>query len=124
MADADFTVYGSNPAARTQADINRLAVHERFRWLSDEAQKIPLAAFVEQVKDITGGIALALEIVEVSEIRRQEAFGADADEILVPAIHLSDACILRRFAIAASRMLAEHSENLCDSLNLQATGTT
>ena len=117
MANANSTANTDNPPTRTEAEINRLSVYERFRWLNEGAQKYPLAAFVEQVKDMAGGITLALEIVEMSDIQRKEALNANDGSIITPVIRSSDACILRRFAIAASRMLAERSKNLCDSLN-------
>ena len=119
MANANSTANTSNPRIRTEAEINRLSVYERFRWLNEAAQKNPLAEFVEQVKDLACGITLALEMVEMSDIQRQEALNANDGPIITPVIRLSDACTLRRFAIAASRMLAEHSENLCDVLNYQ-----
>lgn len=123
MANANSTANTGNPPTPTEADINRLSVYERFRWLNEEAQKYPLAAFVEQVKDMAGGITLALEMVEISDIQRKEALNANDGPIITPVIRLSDACTLRRFAIAASRMLAEHSENLCDVLNHQGAET-
>lgn len=115
MADAYST--SGESAFLTQAEIDRLGMHKPFSWLDEDAQQHPLAKFVEQVKDMTDGIALTLEIVEMADIQRREASELEREDIVHPVIQSRDAFTLRRFAIAASRMLNERSSHLCDWLN-------
>ena len=123
MANANSNATLDNSDTRKLQDINQASSHEQFHWLNDDAQKQPLASFVEQVKDIAAGIALTLEIVEMSDIRRQEMQRESSTEAVAPTVHAGDACVLRRFAIATSRMLARVSEDLCDWLNEDETMT-
>lgn len=115
MADAYST--SGESAFLTQAEIDRLGMHKPFSWLDEDAQRYPLAKFVEQVKDMTAGIALTLEIVEMADIQRREALELEREDIVHPVIQSRDAFTLRRFAIAASRMLNERSSHLCDWLS-------
>jgi hypothetical protein len=116
MANANSTAKSGDHTTSVESEINRHAAHKRFSWLDEQAQSDPLARFVEQVKDVVSGVALVLEIVEMSDIQRKEASQRNP---VAPIIHACDACTLRRFAITTSRMLAERAEDMCDWLNRQ-----
>lgn len=80
--------------------------HQRFRWSSAEAQRVP-SSFVETAFDISTGLNTCLEIIYASHLERLANSDADPGESAPPAIGEMEAEHLMRLSIAASALLRD-----------------
>ena len=94
MADTNSTQSENTTAANS--------THEPYRWLNKEAQGFPGADFVELAMEVSNGIRTCLELVNASDLAR--------DENETPLLDKADTCYLLRLAIVSSKMLAEDAE--------------
>ena len=72
-----------------------------FNWLSEDAQRYPLADFANSTRDMAAGIATILEMIEDSQLE-QDSGGA-------PAIGVTHCGNLIRFAIASAHQLHQEA---------------
>ena len=93
------------------------AVHQPFSWIDDAARDYPSADFVSLTIDVCNGVHTCLEIIEASDPECGCPSDPDADEAELPVVSAHHTGILRRFCIAATRLLREHADQKAAWIN-------
>ena len=96
--------------------------HQPFSWIDDAARTYPAAEFFALTVDVCNGIYTCLEIIEASDPECRCDADPDADETELPVVSPYHAGILRRFSIAAIRLLREHADQQVTWINEHGPG--
>lgn len=84
--------------------------HRPFIWFREEVKQFPLADFAATTKDICGGLLLCLQLIEISNLCRE-------DDTSQPMLGVGDTSSLMRFAISASALLEEEADRKIEWIN-------
>ena len=93
------------------------AFHQPFSWIDDAARDYPSADFISLTIDVCNGVHTCLEIIEASDPECRCPSDPDADEAELPVVSAHHTGILRRFCIAATRLLREHADQKINWIN-------
>lgn len=82
--------------------------HQPFSWLNQKAECFPLADFVALTKDICGGLSLCLEMIEISDLEREDG---------TPTLSFHDSSAFMRHAIAVAKLLGSEADREIEWVN-------
>lgn len=82
-----------------------------FNWLLDEVKYLSMAEFTTRVKDVSCGLQLILEMLEMSDMER-----SNEGE---PVLGVYHAGVLMRLAISTSALLGDEAERKIECFNKQ-----
>jgi hypothetical protein len=94
----------------------RHSAFQPFSWLSDDLCNDDAANFAARVKDLSSGVHKCLQLIEISELEREEGRD-DADHqgdpsADLPLLSVTDTSILLRLAITVTQIIAERAERV------------
>jgi len=91
--------------------------HQEFHWIEGLAQGTPYADFLELTLDIATGIYVSEQIAYSSEMERAANADAEPGEMVTPALGIVETDQLRRFSIAAARLLQAEARRRVEEIN-------
>ena len=95
-----------NHSSSTQSDVT----FKPFSWLSEDAQRIPLASLATKTFDIAQGIGLIMEMLEDVQL-------SEGEEGRGPILNRGQSGVLQRMIIASADCLQSEAHHAIDWLN-------
>lgn len=96
----------------------RCSTFQPFSWLLEDMGRDHAATFAARIKDLAGGLATCLALIEANELERDHCFhqdppkdGAEPD---LPLLNQFDTGNLLRLSVAIAEIMTEKAENYID----------
>ncbi|CAG9932217.1 hypothetical protein [Candidatus Nitrotoga arctica] len=105
MKTTDTSTTTSTPEFRPSS-----GYHQPFIWFREEVKRFPFADFAGVTKDIASGILVCLQLIEVSNLCRD-------DDNPQPMLSAFETGALMRFAITAATLLEAESDKEIEWIN-------